>query len=151
MAKIKSKDIYLVTIQGILFVVYLFWNPWEIEWPMFWIHLAGIILGTMGLIIILVSILQLSENLSPFPTPKTNSQLVTTGLYKFVRHPIYSGIILAMVGYGLFSSSVSRLIVAIITYIFFYIKSEYEEKLLSQKFPRYTAYKERTGRIWPKL
>jgi protein-S-isoprenylcysteine O-methyltransferase Ste14 len=59
----------------------------------------------LGLIILLVALLQVNKNLTPFPTQLSEGTHIKTGLYKLVRHPIYSGIILAAIGFGLFQES----------------------------------------------
>jgi protein-S-isoprenylcysteine O-methyltransferase Ste14 len=103
------------------------------------------------MIALILALLQLNRNLSPFPTPKQNGQLVTNGLYHWMRHPIYTGILLVSYGYAIYSSSWLRLIVACVLLILFYLKSSYEEKLLSKKFSDYTAYQKRTARFFPFL
>ena len=46
----------------------------------------------------LVSIKDLGRNLSPFPRPINNSNLVTTGIYRFTRHPMYYSLIFISIG-----------------------------------------------------
>ena len=62
------------------------------------ILIVGGILGTFGL-------LSLGSNLSPFPKPIEGGQLVTVGAYRFVRHPIYAGLIIGTSGWGLLAGS----------------------------------------------
>ena len=52
-------------------------------------YLVGFLIIIIALIILLVAIKDLGRNLSPFPRPINNSNLVTTGIYRFTRHPIY--------------------------------------------------------------
>lgn len=99
----------------------------------------------------MVALFNLDKSLTPFPTPKSNSELITSGLYKYVRHPIYTGILLTVFGYGFYSESVSRLTISVLLLILFYFKTNYEEQKLSQKYPEYGAYKARTGRFIPGL
>lgn len=149
MNKIPIKDTILVSIQALLFVLFVFWEAWSLGGLPRWGRFMGMSVTIMGCFIIILAMVQLNQNLSPFPTPKVQSQLVTKGLYRYVRHPIYTGILLVMIGYGFFSAQISRLLIAGITYILFYVKSDYEEKLLLQKFPEYVSYMKRTGKIWP--
>ena len=151
LTNIKGRDISLVLIQAVLFSVFVIWN-WSVTFDYgSWLKSVGLVVSILGASIVIIAILQLNENLSPFPTPKVNGQLITHGLYKYVRHPIYSGIIITMIGFSLFTTSLSRLIITLVTYVFFYIKADYEEKLLANKFPEYPSYKKRTGKIWPIL
>ena len=56
-------------------------------------YLLGILIIIIALIIMLVSIKDLGRNLSPFPRPKNKCNLVTTGIYRFTRHPMYLSLI----------------------------------------------------------
>jgi protein-S-isoprenylcysteine O-methyltransferase Ste14 len=147
----KRKDIFYVSIQSILFFVYLLlpnYFSFEINLGL---RNASLILACIGAIILLLAILQLNRNLSPFPTPKSNSVLIISGLYKYVRHPIYTGIIIFAFSYGVYSQHMWRLFIAIILVVLFYFKSGYEESLLQEKFKDYVAYKKSKGRFFPFL
>lgn len=109
----------------------------------------GLILSFFGGLIILLALLQLNKNLSPFPTPKNNSTLLENGLYKYTRHPIYSGIILLFIGFSVYQNSWYKLLISLLLVILFYLKSVYEEQRLEQKFPEYKNYKTKTGRFFP--
>ena len=146
-----TKDIFFVSIQALLFVAYL-WKPNLVilpDWPELW--LSGILLSLLGSGILFKSLVDLNVNLSPFPSPKKSAQLVTSGIYKSIRHPIYSGIILFALGYGLISESGYRLLIALMLLILFHFKSKYEEKLLERQYPSYPEYKESTGAFVPQL
>lgn len=146
----NRNDLLFVSVQGILFVAYLFDIGDLTDLPD-WVQFAGIVIGLSGLIVCLLSFWALNRNLSPFPSPVENGQLITSGVYRMIRHPIYTGVILLAIGYGLFSASFSRLIISGILFLFFYIKSTYEEKLLLQKYPAYAVYKLKTGRLFPRF
>ncbi|MBU1371977.1 MAG: isoprenylcysteine carboxylmethyltransferase family protein [Bacteroidetes bacterium] len=145
----KIKDIIYVAIQFTLFIGYAFVFPIGFFSFPLWLIDVGLIIGISGGIILALALLQLNKNLSPFPTPKTNSELVTNGLYKWMRHPIYSGIILFVFGFAIYSENEYRLFIAISLLILFYFKSSYEENLLKNKFPTYTQYQQRTRRFFP--
>ena len=57
-------------------------------------YLVGFLIIIIALIILLVAIKDLGRNLSPFPRPIKNSNLVTIGIYRFTRHPMYYSLIL---------------------------------------------------------
>lgn len=148
--KINLKDILFVSIQLLLFIIYTFNFKWSFAFsnPTKFI---GLILAIIGFLIVLSAILQLNKNLSPFPTPKNNSVLIQNGLYKFVRHPIYSGIILLFLGYGIYQDSIFKLLITFLLFILFYFKTNYEENQLQKKFPEYTLYKKKVGRFFIKF
>ena len=111
----------------------------------------GLIIAGVGILIFMIAILQLNKNLSPFPTPKSNAQLIQSGLYKYIRHPIYTGILLGFTGYAVYLESIYKLAITLLLLIVFIIKSIYEEKKLTDRFSNYSLYKKTTGRFFPKL
>lgn len=149
MNKIASKDKIFVGIQLLLFVIY-FIPVFDLAIkPNAVLKMVSLIIGIAGLIIILVAILQLNKNLTPFPTPVNNGILIKTGLYKFVRHPIYSGIIIAALGFGFFYESLWKTGTGLLLLILFFFKSRYEEILLQTRYPDYKDYKKQSGRFFP--
>lgn len=148
--KIKKKDLLLVSLQFTLFFIYTINIDWH--FGLFsWLKSLGFILAIVGILVILISLLQLNKNLSPFPTPKNSAVLIQNGLFKLVRHPIYSGIIILFFAYGIYRDSVFKIIITFLLLLLFYIKTDYEEKLLENKFPDYIFYKKKTGKFFPKF
>ncbi|MEI6593934.1 MAG: isoprenylcysteine carboxylmethyltransferase family protein [Bacteroidota bacterium] len=149
MKKVANKDIIFVSIQLLLFVIYfipVFTCSFRTNYIFRYASLSVAIIGFM---IITLAILQLNKNLTPFPTPKENGTLIQNGLYKFVRHPIYTGIILLTVGFGFYRSSIWEISIGFALWILFYFKSKYEENLLAKHFDDYGKYKKTTGRFFP--
>lgn len=105
----------------------------------------------IGFLISALSVLQLNKNLTVFPTPKTDSELITFGMYKLSRHPIYTGLILFTFGYAFYKVSFLKLVIALILLLLFYFKTNYEEQQLLQKFSDYKEYKKKINRFFPKL
>ncbi|MFD1096641.1 methyltransferase family protein [Salegentibacter chungangensis] len=149
--KLKSKDYILVGIQAAIFMLYIFdLQILQLSFPQL-IKDAALIVSILGWIIVLVAILQLNRNLSPFPSPKADSKLVQNGLYKYIRHPVYFGILIGLGGIAIYSLSGYRVILTLALYVLFDIKSIYEEKLLMTKFPGYRDYRKKTGRFFPRI
>ena len=141
---------YLFTgTQLLLFVAYIFDFPLMVVDIPIGLSYLGLVLAMAGIIISLIALIQIRKSLSPFPTPLPNAQLITQGIFKHIRHPIYSGILLAGLGYALYKGSLYKAFITILLYFLFYFKSRYEEKLLRQKFPAYEEYQKSTGRFWP--
>jgi protein-S-isoprenylcysteine O-methyltransferase Ste14 len=82
---------------------------------------------------------------------KEETQLITSGPYAYIRHPIYTGLILAMLGSALgFNVSWALLLVFLGPY--FVLSARREEALMLQLFPtQYAAYKTRTGMLAPRV
>lgn len=145
--KLKLKDYFFVGIQFLLFAIYLFnFELFKFKLSVS-LSILFLIITIIGFLIIVIAILQLNKNLSPFPTPKSNSELIQTGLYKYMRHPIYTGILIMFFSYALYVNSSFKLIIAFILFILFYFKSSYEEERLQKIFPKYQLYKKSTRRF----
>ncbi len=146
----SKKDYFFVLLQFLLFIAYLF------EFDTLTIELSNALkltllgLTVFGGLITLTAILQLNTKLSPFPTPKENSSLVTNGVFKWVRHPIYTGLILSFVCYSLYHESLYKLCISLVLTILFHFKVKYEESRIIEKFPEYIEHK-KTGRLFPLL
>ena len=149
--KRNPKDIFFVGIQLILFVGYLF-RILQIDFGVYhWLQLIGILLSIAGIIVLLASIFNLKKNLSLFPIPRKGATLVQSGKYKYIRHPIYSGILFFTFGFSMYSGNTLRLIIFFTLLILFRFKTAYEEKLLQDKFSNYAAYKKKSGMFLPIL
>ena len=149
--KLAKKDYYLVGLQILIFILFYFdLELIDLDLPS-WLNTIALIVSVIGFIICIVAVLQLNENLSPFPTPKNGSQLITNGLYRLARHPIYSGIIIAFTGFSIYSESLFRMLLTLILIVLFNYKSNYEEQLLLKRFPEYDNYRNKTGRFFPKM
>jgi len=104
-------------------------------------YLMGISIIIIALIIMLVAIKDLGRSLSPFPRPIKNSNLVTTGIYRFTRHPMYYALILISFGIFIIELSTYYLFLLISLAFIIKIKISLEEQYLNNKFKNYLLYK----------
>jgi protein-S-isoprenylcysteine O-methyltransferase Ste14 len=94
----------------------------------------------------------LGTNWSGAVTVKVGHQLVRSGPYRWVRHPIYSGMVLAMIGTAVARAQVRGIIAVVLLYAGFRIKSKIEERTMVATFgAEYDNYSRTTGGILPKL
>ena len=105
------------------------------------------VLTGAGLVLVVASALNLGRSLTPLPAPKAAAHLKTDGLFRLVRHPIYSGVMLWAIGFAVSSGGLRHLLLTVLLCLFFNAKARHEEKLLRQKFPNYDAYAARTPRF----
>ena len=111
--------------------------------------ICGLILCALGLSLAIWARKYLGWNWGLPMSVKENPELVTTGPYRYVRHPIYSGMLLAMLGSAL-ASGVLWLILFIVFGTFFVIAARSEERLMLRQFPaEYPEYRARTKAIIP--
>jgi len=104
-------------------------------------YFLGILIIIIAFIILLVSIKDLGKNLSPFPRPINNSNLVTTGIYRFMRHPMYYSLIFISIGVFIIKLSLYYLFLTISLALIIKFKIVLEEKYLMNKFKNYLLYK----------
>ena len=148
----KKKSRLLVTVQFILLAVIFFvpTGPVSASAPE-WVVSLGSLIVWPGLGIVLLSIFKLGQSLTASPIPKESAELKTDGLYKWIRHPIYTGLMLTTLGIALEAGSVAKLFfVAALMFLFDY-KAKFEESLLIKRFPEYRSYMTTTGRFVPRL
>ena len=104
-------------------------------------YFLGILIIIIAFIIMLFSIKDLGRNLSPFPRPLDNSNLVTTGIYRFTRHPMYYSLIFISIGVFIIKLSIYYLFLTISLALIIKFKIALEEKYLMNKFKNYLLYK----------
>ena len=86
-----------------------------------------------------------------WPKPLDSAKLVTSGVFKRMRHPIYAGLLLLAYGIGIGSGPTPHLFFAIALHVVLSKKAALEEIFLIEKFPEYQGYLARTGRFFPKV
>ena len=88
-------------------------------------------------------------NLRIEPEPSKESRLITSGPFRLIRHPMYSGGMLIGVAWVWNDFSLLRLFMLVILFVDFLVKLHYEERLLTERFPEYAEYMKRTKRLVP--
>ena len=104
-------------------------------------YLVGFLIIIFAFIILLVAIKDLGRNLSPFPRPIKNSNLVTTGIYRFTRHPMYYSLIFISLGVFISKLTIYYLFLLISLVLIIKFKIALEEQYLNNKFKNYFLYK----------
>jgi len=152
MSKFKLKnffkaayDLMLVFLQ--FFIISLHFFQWEfipqkqIMQVTPFSYFLGFLIIIISFIILLVAIKDLGRNLSPFPRPINNSNLVTTGIYRFTRHPMYYALIIISFGVFITKLSIYYLFLSISLGLIIKLKIALEEQYLNNKFKNYLIYK----------
>jgi protein-S-isoprenylcysteine O-methyltransferase Ste14 len=146
MNKIQIESYLLVTVQ---FLCAVFFFYFALSTPF---GLLSIILVTGAIAIALWSVFTMHfGNLRLQPIPKDDAKLITGGPYRFIRHPMYTAVLLGMLGIAINIDLVLGYGVWIVLCIDLYVKLHFEEKLLLEKFSEYKEYMRRTKRLLPFL
>lgn len=112
---------------------------------------AGGVLLVGGVVVAALAGLRLGPSLTPLPIPKDDGELVTSGFYQYVRHPIYTGVLLAGAGLVVAQASLGHIVGWIALWGVLTLKAFGEEKMLLDKYDGYAEYSARTGRFFPTL
>ncbi len=104
-------------------------------------YFVGFLIIIIAFIILLVAIKDLGRNLSPLPRPSINSNLVTSGIYRYMRHPMYYSLIFISFGVFMTKLSIYYLFLSISLGLIIKFKIALEEKYLNNKFKNYLVYK----------
>lgn len=119
------------------------------SWPVA-VTVVGGLVAAAGLALTAAASVALGQrNLSPFPKPKPGAGLVQHGVFSVVRHPIYSGLTLFVLGWGLAWGSVVTLLATLVLLVFFDVKARREERWLTATFADYTDYQRRVKKLIP--
>ena len=109
-------------------------------------ELISIAIGTL---VITVAGLALKPSLRISPIPKSNAPLIASGIYRFVRHPMYLGVIL--IGFGMtgYADSILAWILEVALVVDLNIKARFEDALLREIHPESIHYQLHVSRLLP--
>ena len=102
-----------------------------------------------GLILFIQSHRSLGRNWSYEVVIQEKHELIEKGPYAYIRHPLYSGVLLMFIGMALYCGRKACIIVLVYCFLGVYFKSKMEERLLAKTFPSYAEYKRRTKALIP--
>lgn len=112
----------------------------------------GVTVAVVGIAFAIWARWHLGENWSAAVTLKEGHELISSGPYRYIRHPIYSGMLLAFVGTALALGEYRALISVCIVLVAFYTKAKKEELFLTQEFgEKFREHSRRTGMFLPKF
>ena len=133
-----------VGVQFVCLALIIMTGPWLATSPEFFVlEMLGIFFGFWALLTMKL------RNLSALPEIKPSSPLQTSGPYQWIRHPMYSSLLLVMLVLVLEEFTYLRAAVWLVLYLDLVLKLQYEEQLLVNRFPEYRGYQSKTSKLIP--
>jgi len=151
--------VILLMVNGVFLliaiVLYLLSPQWML-WSQFpihdWARWIGVGLGVLSLPFQIWVHRTLAKHWSSFLKLQEGHSLVTTGPYRWVRHPMYTQSLMFFIALTLVSANLLILIGFLIAFIFTFTRIPKEEQMLLERFgDEYRLYMKRTGRLLPRL
>ncbi len=155
MSDTKKKDILFFFPAFIVWITLtLITSFWNIQAPLFSLkspmNVIGALIFIVGLLITVNAQMTLKRNYSSMLRIKEGHQLITHGIYKYVRHPVYSGVILRFFTIPIFATSLLGFLFALTAIPLFNYRIGVEEKMLIGEFgDEYLEYTKATWKLLP--
>lgn len=136
----------LVGLQAVL-LVGLVLVPTSDDWPE--LDAPAVALVAIGVGLGLWSIAVFGRGVTPSPLPAASASMVTRGPYRWVRHPMYTAVLILSAGVALRSRNLVALVLFVVLAGFFVLKARWEEHRLVATYPSYATYATKVGRFLP--
>ena len=138
----------LVGLQVVLLVA-LVLVPTSDDWPE--LNGPAVVLVAIGVGLGLWSIAVFGRGVTPSPLPAASASMVTRGPYRWIRHPMYTAVLILSAGVVVGSRNMVALVLFVVLAGFFVLKARWEERRLVAVYPGYAAYAATAGRFVPGL
>ena len=114
-------------------------------------RIVGSLFCVAGLLLLFAGVRNLGSAIQVNPSPKAGASLVTTGIYRWFRHPIYTAIVFLVTGLFLRTPTIAVACATAIVVVYLAIKIRFEEKMLLASYPEYSEYRHRAWGLVPWL
>jgi protein-S-isoprenylcysteine O-methyltransferase Ste14 len=137
-------SLFLVAMQFVLIALIAF--PFSAPIP----TVLDVSLFSLGIIVFFLAIIAMKQRtFSIMPEPKEQGELVTQGIYRLVRHPMYLAVLLCAIGASLAYQDIWKWILSALLMLVLIIKMRREEELLLKCYAGYAAYRVKSKAIIP--
>ncbi|HZS58301.1 MAG TPA: isoprenylcysteine carboxylmethyltransferase family protein [Gemmatimonadaceae bacterium] len=145
-----------ITVLGALFVFDRHWLERFLDAPILpwdeWLLRIGAVLTVTGILFAFWARFHLGRNWSGNVTIKTDHELIRTGPYARIRHPIYTGILIAILGACIATDTWRTMVGFALIILGFWLKARREEAVLAKEFgPKFDEHRQLTGMFLPRL
>jgi protein-S-isoprenylcysteine O-methyltransferase Ste14 len=125
-------------------------GAWQIPVAYYPLAVAGLLLVVLGTAVNIMGRFELGRNWGNQVIIYEDHSLVTGGVYRLVRHPLYAGLVWMFLGAALvFQNWVALLATTLLFLPGMYYRAKQEEKALAAQFPGYEQYRDKTGMLFP--
>jgi protein-S-isoprenylcysteine O-methyltransferase Ste14 len=141
----------VVAMLGLLaFMIEPSWMAWASVPLPIWMRWAGVVIGVLAASLLTWTFRHLGKNLTDTVVTRQEHSLVTSGPYRWVRHPFYVAFALAVLANSLVTANWFLFVVGGTVLLLLVIRTRKEEEKLIERFgDDYRTYMKRTGRFWP--
>lgn len=149
-------SIRLIAGVGVLGLLAFMIDPTWIVWASVplpvWLRWAGVAIGALGATLLTWTFHNIGKNITDTVVTRKEHSLVTTGPYRWVRHPFYVAFALAMLANSLVTANWYVFATGAVVLLLLVIRTSKEEEKLIERFgDDYRQYMATTGRFWPRL
>lgn len=141
----------VVGVQGLLIVGAVALRGPQVWITPTWAPLVTTTVAVLALVVAGAAVVGLGPSATASPVPRQSGVLRTEGIYGVVRHPIYSGVIVAVGAWAFASGTSFRILSWLLLVMLFVVKARWEEGMLVERFPEYVGYQRSTPRFVPRL
>jgi len=116
----------------------------------FHLNLIGLILSTFAVVLVAWSlwVMRISK-IRILPMPHLEAQLITSGPYRFLRHPMYTAVLIFTAGISITNFQWINLLFWVLLLLVLLIKLHWEERMLIKRFPQYQYYQQHSYKLIP--
>lgn len=145
-----------IAMAGLVGLICYLVNPSTMAWSSvslpLWLRWSGAGIGAAAGALIIWAFHNLGKNLTDTVVTREKHTLVTSGPYRWVRHPFYVAVLLAVLGNALMAANWFLFLTGALVFVLMTIRMRKEEELLVARFgDAYRDYMKRTGRFWPRM
>jgi protein-S-isoprenylcysteine O-methyltransferase Ste14 len=145
----RARGWFLVAAQFLLLALIVLAPGQKLWTSSTWALGLELILLFLGIAILVLAFTHLGPALTANPVPRAEAPLQTSGIYSYLRHPIYTGVLAVGLGIAVYRASVMSLIAFGSLVLLLNFKARWEEVFLRTKHSEYLTYMEQVPRFLP--
>ncbi len=142
----------IIWLSPLVYLVNPQWMAWAKVGLPDWVRWLGVGLGVICVIGVYWLFSSIGSGITPTSATRREHKLITNGIYKYIRHPLYTFGSSLFISFGMMADNWFIALLGILAFIAVAIRTPKEEANLIEKFgDEYREYMKRTGRFLPKL